>query len=466
MQNYKLRVFLCHSSHDKPAVRELYQKLSSEGWIDVWFDEKKLLPGQDWEYEIEKALDKSNAVIVSISHSSVSKEGFIQRELKFVVDIALDKPDGMIFILPVRLEDCSPPRKLRPYHYVDYFGENKAESYNNLLNALKLKLNEIINKETQEKSLAEEFNETKERLITIEKENAELKIILSATAPDRYQLEQDLQLTLKEVARLQNALGKAESKNLENNNHRQIERANETAEVITSIAQELRQPLSSIMGYTDLLLGDSPSILLGAFERKFVERIRAATNRVGSLTDDLIQILTLENELSNIEQRGFVDLNLIIDNAMSYTGAQVHEKNISIQLDIPDKIKPINADREALQQILIHLLQNAGSASPISGNIILKVQTKTENEKEYIFIQVSDSGGGISAEDLSHVFDHLYRADNLPIHGVGDTGVGLSIIKTLTEAQGGRIWIETHMDTGTTFNVVLPVISANNSKKE
>lgn len=462
MQNYKLRVFLCHSSQDKPAVRELYQKLNAEGWIDVWFDEKKLLPGQDWEYEIEKALDKSNAVIVSISHSSVSKEGFVQRELKFVIDIALDKPDGMIFILPVRLEDCSPPRKLRPYHYVDYFGENKAESYNNLLNALKLKLNEIISKETQEKSLAEEYNEAKERLLVVEKENSELKKIVDATAPDSYKLEQELRLTLEESARLQNALADAETKFIEAKNNNSARRYTEQAEVIASISQELRQPISSVVGYTDLLLGESVGIL-GALQRKFIERIKAATNRISNLTDDLIHISTLENNLSE-NKKDLVDLHFIIDNVLTYTSNLALEKKISVQLDVPQNAISIQIDPDALQQILIHLVQNAETATPAEGVVKLKTQLLFEDNKEYIHIQVTDLGGGISKEDLPNIFTRLYRADNILIQGIGDTSVGLSIAKTLTEFHGGRIWVETQANIGSTFNVLFPTNSSNDIK--
>ena len=113
--------------------------------------------------------------------------------------------------------------------------------------------------------------------------------------------------------------------------------------------------------------------------------------------------------------------------------------------------------REALQQILIHLLQNAGAASPLEGTVHLRVQTRAEDGKEFILIQVSDSGGGIPAEDLPRVFTRLYRADNVLIQGVGDTGVGLSIAKTLTEAQKGRIWVESQMGVGSTFSVLLPL---------
>ncbi|HMB22680.1 MAG TPA: ATP-binding protein, partial [Anaerolineales bacterium] len=130
----------------------------------------------------------------------------------------------------------------------------------------------------------------------------------------------------------------------------------------------------------------------------------------------------------------------------------------------PKNVSPIYADREALQQILIHLLQNAGAASPLEGTVHLRVQTKTEDGKEYVLIQVADTGGGIPAEDVNRVFTRLYRAENVLIQGVGDTGVGLSIAKTLTEAQKGRIWVDSKPGAGSTFSVLLPIAKNSTSK--
>jgi signal transduction histidine kinase len=273
------------------------------------------------------------------------------------------------------------------------------------------------------------------------------------------QLESELRSTLEEVARLQNQLAEASMRSAEAEKGSSAAASNEQAEVVTSISQELRQPMSSIVGYTDLLLGESVGIL-GALQRKFVERIKASTERIDNLINDLIQVTTLETELNTLKPEP-VDLNLIIDNAMTYTSSQVREKNISMHLDLPKKIATINADREALQQILIHLLQNAGAASPNEGTVRLRVQTKNEEGGEFILLQVTDTGGGIPAEDLPRVFTRLYRADNVLIQGVGDTGVGLSIAKTLTEAQMGRIWVDSELGKGSTFSVLLP-ISMNN----
>lgn len=278
----------------------------------------------------------------------------------------------------------------------------------------------------------------------------------TAAGANSQQLENELRLALRETARLQNSLAESNIKILEMENRPATSNlSGEQAEVILSISQELRQPMSSVVGYTDLLLGKSVGIL-GALQRKFIERIRAATERIGSLIDDLIQISTLENSLSSLKLE-MVDLNLIIDNAMAYTSSQLREKNITLRIDVPENVNPIYTDRDAIQQILIHLLQNAGASSAVEGIVTLRVRMQQDKDKEYVLIQVADTGGGIPPEDLSRVFSRLYRADNVLIQGVGDTGVGLSIAKSMTEAQGGRIWVDTVMGTGSTFSVLLPL---------
>jgi hypothetical protein len=101
MTTRKLKVFLCHAMQDKPIVRQLYQKLLAEGWVEPWLDEVKLLPGQNWDREIKKAVESTDVVVICLSNVSVTKEGYIQKELRYVLDIAQEKPDEEIFIVPV-----------------------------------------------------------------------------------------------------------------------------------------------------------------------------------------------------------------------------------------------------------------------------------------------------------------------------------------------------------------------------
>ena len=163
-EHRKLRVFLCHSSNDKPAVRELYQRLKREGWIDPWLDEEKLLPGQDWDLEIEKAVEAADAVIVFLSNNSVTKEGYVQGELRLVLRIADFKPEGTVFIIPLRLENCPMPHRLSIWQYVDYFPKTRKDwAYKRLLGSLevragKLGISTVNPAEEQARRVEEEKN--------------------------------------------------------------------------------------------------------------------------------------------------------------------------------------------------------------------------------------------------------------------------------------------------------------------
>ena len=140
----KLKVFLCHASQDKPVVRELYRRLLAEDWIDPWLDEEKLLPGQDWNLEIEKAVETSDAVLVCVSIISVAKEGYVQKELRRILDLALEKLEGAIFIIPVRLDDCRIPRQLKDWQFLDYYPESRRDTaYDRLRSSLKIRMDAL-----------------------------------------------------------------------------------------------------------------------------------------------------------------------------------------------------------------------------------------------------------------------------------------------------------------------------------
>lgn len=134
-----LRVFLCHASGDKPAVIKLYEQLIKDG-IDAWLDKEKLIAGQDWQFEIPKAVRNSDVVIVCLSSQSVTKEGFVQKEIKLALDAADEKPDGTIFIVPARLENCEVPERIGRFHWVDLFSE---DGYERLIKALQIRANNL-----------------------------------------------------------------------------------------------------------------------------------------------------------------------------------------------------------------------------------------------------------------------------------------------------------------------------------
>jgi len=120
-------------------VRELYRKLLVSGF-EPWLDEEKLLPGQDWELEITKAIQESHVIIVCLSQEFVSKAGFVQKEIRFALDRTLEQPEGAIFLIPVKLNPCEVPLRLRTFQWVDYYEENGHE---NLLRALRVRAEKL-----------------------------------------------------------------------------------------------------------------------------------------------------------------------------------------------------------------------------------------------------------------------------------------------------------------------------------
>jgi len=131
-----LRVFLCHASQDKPKVRELYKRLKSKDWIEPWLDEEKLLPGMDWDLEIYKALRDADAILICLSKESIAKEGYVQKEFKRALNFAEEKPEGAIYIIPLRLDECNPPVRFQQWQWLDYFVES---SHDKLLQSLGLR---------------------------------------------------------------------------------------------------------------------------------------------------------------------------------------------------------------------------------------------------------------------------------------------------------------------------------------
>ncbi|MEW8626868.1 MAG: toll/interleukin-1 receptor domain-containing protein [Candidatus Thiodiazotropha sp.] len=130
----QLRVFLSHTSGDKPAVRHLSAQLQ-ESDIDVWLDEEKLLPGQDWKTEITIAVQRSDAVVIVLSQNSITKEGYFHREIRLALEVAEEKPDGTIFIIPARIDSSPVPRQLSRWQWVD-LAPNNTDGLTRLLEAL------------------------------------------------------------------------------------------------------------------------------------------------------------------------------------------------------------------------------------------------------------------------------------------------------------------------------------------
>lgn len=147
----RLRVFLCYATQDKTEVKKISRRLKTRNWIDPWMAEEKLVPGMDWEQQIYKAICDADVVILCLSNKSIAKEGYVQKEYKYALGLSEQKPDGSIFIIPLRLDDCDPPFRLKQWHWSDYF---LLDAHEDLIKALTIRAGELNILTTTKKELS------------------------------------------------------------------------------------------------------------------------------------------------------------------------------------------------------------------------------------------------------------------------------------------------------------------------
>jgi hypothetical protein len=158
-----MKIFLSYAREDKDRVLELYKNLNKDGY-DAWIDSEKILPGQDWDIEINKAIKASDAIILCLTNISVQKEGYVQREMKKAIDLAQEKLRSTIFIIPARLDECAVPEDVSRWQYVDLFSE---AGYEKLTSSLRLKANQQKVPISQKAARVEPENRPNNKLIKI-----------------------------------------------------------------------------------------------------------------------------------------------------------------------------------------------------------------------------------------------------------------------------------------------------------
>jgi signal transduction histidine kinase len=145
-----------------------------------------------------------------------------------------------------------------------------------------------------------------------------------------------------------------------------------------------------------------------------------------------------------------------LERALQNARFRLAERELNAHLEIGE-VEPIYVDPDCFQQIVDNLLNNASKSSETGTTIhIAAHEERDESGSAHLHFSVSDTGGGIAPQDRGRVFERFYRADSALISGLGETGVGLAIVKALVEAHSGHVWIDTEMGQGTTFHVTLP----------
>jgi signal transduction histidine kinase len=216
------------------------------------------------------------------------------------------------------------------------------------------------------------------------------------------------------------------------------------------INHEMRNPLTAIIGYTDLMLRDSQ---LTSDQLRKLGYIKDNSQRLLDLANNLLDITRIEEEKTQIRP-GILDVMAAVDRALVVVSPLADQKHISFFADVPVATRRVYADPRRVDQILVNLLSNAIKYTPDTGSVL--VMARASEDGNMVRISVADNGYGVPPKLLDFVFDRLVRAEYSERSGTMGTGLGLTIAKGLVEAQGGEIWVDSVERYGTVFTFTLP----------
>jgi two-component system phosphate regulon sensor histidine kinase PhoR len=223
---------------------------------------------------------------------------------------------------------------------------------------------------------------------------------------------------------------------------------------VANVSHELRTPLSILRGYIETLL-ESPETSHEELLR-ILRVMKRHSNRLDLLAEDLLTLAQLESANPNL-QLGNVDVSTFFEELIRDWEKKLANKRLNIIVDVPPDLRTIRADRTRLQEALYNMMDNAVKYSREHGEITLMAKRR---EKQ-IVLSVSDTGIGISNEDLPRIFERFYRVDKARSHdSVRGTGLGLAIVKHIAQLHGGHVEAESEIEKGTTIRVVLPITVA------
>ena len=225
---------------------------------------------------------------------------------------------------------------------------------------------------------------------------------------------------------------------------------------VSNVSHELRTPLTSIKSYTEALVD-------GAWENKeiapgFLKVIETETERMMRMITDLLNLSRMDQNRLGLEKE-FINMNELVVHIVSrfemvLQSEPYRDKNYRILTDITQRDLWVELDQDKITQVLDNIINNAIKYSPDGGRIIVRLmETHTD-----IIVSVSDEGLGIARKDIPHLFDRFYRVDKARSRAMGGSGLGLAIAQEVVQLHGGKIWVNSIENKGSTFFVSLPYI--------
>ncbi|MEW6696285.1 MAG: sensor histidine kinase [Bacillota bacterium] len=221
-------------------------------------------------------------------------------------------------------------------------------------------------------------------------------------------------------------------------------------EFVTNVAHEIKTPLTVMQGFTETMID---GLVKTDNERdEYLQNILDEINRLKRLVNEVLDLKRMEEGHFEFDQEP-CDLREIIDRVQRKLTQLAAEKGLQLEITIERKLPFVICNSDRIERVLINLIANAIRHTPAGGKITLSVCTKANQ----VHLRISDTGEGIAPEDLPMIWERFYKGDKSRTRVQGGTGLGLAIVKRIVEGHGGQINVESKLNEGTTFNILLPV---------
>jgi signal transduction histidine kinase len=227
------------------------------------------------------------------------------------------------------------------------------------------------------------------------------------------------------------------------------------SDFVSFVSHELKNPMTSIRGYTDLLSAGAVGPITET-QSNFLETIRSNVNRMATLVTDLADVSRIEAGRLRLDF-GEVRVSEVVDEVVRSLQSQFEDKNQRLQINIPDDLPKVWGDHVRLVQVMTNLVSNAHKYTPEDGEILVQADLLPEREQPRVRVLVKDDGIGMTPEDKRKIFTKFFRSEDQKAREAPGTGLGLNITKNLVEMQDGKIWFESEFRQGTTFYFTIPV---------
>jgi signal transduction histidine kinase len=230
------------------------------------------------------------------------------------------------------------------------------------------------------------------------------------------------------------------------------------SDFVSNVSHELRTPLTAIKGAVDLILRE----VAGPLTEKqihYLTRVRSNTQHLAGLINDLLDLSKIESGKIEVKS-SLVSMGGLVHEVVETLRPIAVEKGIALEAAIPEQSIMVWADRDKINQVLMNLIGNAIKFTPAHGTVTVSA---SRNGDERVQVSVSDTGPGVPPEENEKIFDKFYQVGEVDGVKPKGTGLGLAICKALVELHGGRIWVESEMNRGSTFYFTLPASGPQNS---